>query len=225
MTICWHLLPDAETVAREAARRILAAADEAIAAHGVFRLVLAGGNTPRRCYRRLARAQADWRNWEIFFGDERCLPVGHPERNSTMAEQAWLGRVPIPTTRIHVIPVQQGAQQAARCYAPRVVAALPFDLVLLGLGQDGHTASLFPGRFHSPDELVHAVHDAPKPPPNRVSLGANALSHSRQVVILISGPAKRSAVRRWLGGDDLPITHIQPSGRLHVLLDTAAAAF
>lgn len=223
MTIRWHILPDAETIAREAARRILEAADKAIAARGVFRLVLAGGSTPRRCYRLLARAQADWPDWEIFFGDERCLPTEHPERNSIMAAQAWLGQVGIPPGRIHIIPAEQGAQQAAKQYAPLVATAPPFDLVLLGLGEDGHTASLFPGHVHDANEPVHAVHGAPKPPPDRVSLSAKALSRSRQALVLISGAAKRPAVRRWQNGDDLPIAHIRPTGTLHVLLDSAAA--
>lgn len=218
----WHLLPDAASVADEAARRILLAARAAILAHGLFRLVLAGGCTPEGCYHRLAAARADWADWEIYFGDERCLPAHHPHRNSRMAARAWLERVPIPAHRIHVIPAELGPREGARRYAPEVAAALPFDLVLLGLGDDGHTASLFPGRSHPPSELVHAVFDAPKPPPERVTLSSAVLSCSQQVLFLVTGSDKRAALAAWRRGATLPAAGIHPATAPEILLDAAA---
>jgi 6-phosphogluconolactonase len=171
----------------------------------------------------LAGATTDWARWQIYFGDERCLPPTDLERNSRTAELAWLDRVPIPAENVHTIPAELGAEAAAVAYAPLVVAALPFDLVTLGMGGDGHTASLFPGREHPSDELVHAVRDAPKPPPDRVSLSARALSQAREVLILVIGAGKREAVLAWREGKTLPIALVGGDAGVEVLLDRDAA--
>ena len=209
-----------------AVKYILLGAQRAIAARGSFRLVLAGGRTPEQAYRILRESKANWNQWAIYFGDERCLPEGDPERNSTMAAQAWLEHVPIPKVNIHRVPAELGPKQGARQYAQTVDRALPFDLVLLGLGEDGHTASLFPGTgHHPPGQSVHAIFDAPKPPPERISLSAAALSDAAQVIVLVSGAGKRDAVRQWRSGAPLPITLIRPIAGIDVLLDRAAADF
>jgi len=219
----WHCLPDAAAVAAAALAIILGAAKVAIAARGVFRMVLAGGTTPDRVYRLLASSSTDWNRWQIYFGDERCLPVNDPERNSRLAAGAWLERVSIPAANVHPIPAELGTQAAALAYAPLVEAARPFDLVLLGMGEDGHTASLFPGHVHPPREAVHAVSDAPKPPPERVSLSRESLSDSRDVLILVTGTGKRAAVRQWRNGANLPVAGITALERLNILLDRDAA--
>jgi 6-phosphogluconolactonase len=220
----WHVLEDAAAVAAEAARRILAAAEKVIAERGVFRIVLAGGNTPMQTYRMLAEAEADWTAWQIYFGDERCLPPEHAERNSKAAMEAWLDRVAIPAENVHPIPAELGAESAAGAYGPLVGAALPFDLVTLGLGEDGHTASLFPGQAHPAADLALPVHGAPKPPPDRVSLSAGALSNAREILILVTGAQKRSAVAAWKAGDPLPVTAIGGEGGVDVLVDRDANA-
>jgi len=222
-TIDWHCLVDAAAVAVRASEIILQAAQQAIATRGVFKLVLAGGGTPSQAYAQLAGAAADWPKWQLYFGDERCLPVGHADRNSQMASEAWLANGAIPGENIHAIPAERGAATAARDYAALVDAALPFDLVLLGIGEDGHTASLFPGDTHVDTESVHAVHNAPKPPPERVSLSRASLSNSRQVLVLVSGTAKHTALQAWRTGEALPIAGITAIERLQVLYDTAAA--
>lgn len=219
----WHVLQDSAALTRAVTRHILATAARAIAAHGEFRVVLAGGSTPAAVYRQLADAAADWPRWHIYFGDERCLPADHPERNSVMARHSWLDRVPVPAGNIHVIPAENGAALAACAYAPLVAAALPFDLVLLGMGEDGHTASLFPGQVHAPGELVYAVQGAPKPPPQRVSLGLTALNSAAVVLILVSGAGKHAAVQAWKRGERLPVTCIQGQDGVDVYLDAAAA--
>jgi 6-phosphogluconolactonase len=219
----WQYLPDADAVAAAATALILSAADAAVAAHGEFRLVLAGGTTPQKVYHQLAASAADWTRWQIYFGDERCLPGTDPDRNSHMAAAAWLGQIAIPPGNVHPIPAELGSQAAAQQYAPLVAAARPFDMVLLGMGEDGHTASLFPGQIHPAGEQVHAVSDAPKPPRERVSLSLEALSDSRDVLILVTGTSKRAAVRHWRSGKDLPIAHITARDHLWVLLDRAAS--
>lgn len=158
------------------------------------RLVLAGGTTPRRAYQDLASRELPWGRVSVLFGDERCLPPDDPESNYRMAADVLLDRVS-PAT-VHRIAGELGAEEAAALYEP-VVAAGPLDLVLLGIGPDGHTASLFPGSPGLQSRgLVVAVHGAPKPPPDRVSLTLGALRAARRVLILASGADKREAVRR-----------------------------
>ena len=219
----WTTLPDPGAVAEQAAHLVLDAAARALERRGVFRLVLAGGRTPMQAYRLLAEARTDWSGWWIYFGDERCLPSGDAERNSRAVMDAWLGQVPIPSGQIFPIPAERGAPEGARAYEPHVQAALPFDLVLLGMGEDGHTASLFPGHTEPADALVLPVFGAPKPPAERVSLSTTALGAAERVVILVTGAGKREAVARWRAGEHLPVARIGAQVRLDVLLDRAAA--
>ena len=218
----WTLLEDAQAVAQAASERIRRAAIAAIREHGCFRLVLAGGSTPGLAYQLLAGSDCQWRYWHLYFGDERCLPVNHPERNSRMARDSLSGLVPIPPAQVHPIRAELGAEAAARDYQELLQDALPFHMVLLGLGEDGHTASLFPGHEHPADELVVPVHNAPKPPPDRVSLGARALADTDNLLFLVTGEGKRNAVRRWRGGEPIPANTISTGGRTEVLIDKAA---
>ncbi|NEX16089.1 MAG: 6-phosphogluconolactonase [Halochromatium sp.] len=218
------LFDDKGAVAQATAERILGSACAAIKRQGRFRLCLAGGTTPTAAYELLARADADWALWWVYHGDERCLPIGDPERNSLAADQAWLDQVPVPREQVFAIPAEQGAEAAAAAYEQTLKAALPFDLVLLGMGEDGHTASLFPGRAVPDDRLVMPVHDSPKPPPDRVSLTTRALSQSEQLLILVTGDGKADAIRRWSLGEPLPIAQVAAAAQTQVLIDRAAAA-
>jgi 6-phosphogluconolactonase len=204
---------------------VCAEADSAIEARGVVHLVLAGGSTPIALYRELAARHAGNSRWHIWYGDERCLPQDHPERNSMMAEAAWLaGSAILPENRLP-IPAERGAEAAAADYAVMLAAVLRFDLVLLGMGEDGHTASLFPGHAWGAapgSPAVLAVHDAPKPPPDRVSLSAARLSDSRRVWFIISGEGKSDAVTRWRKGEALPVTAIRGRNETLAWLDQSA---
>lgn len=212
-----RILPDPEAVAAEASRLISAAARAAIGEHRTFRLVLAGGSTPQRTYQLLATTAQDWAAWEIFWSDERCLPAGNAARNSVMAHRAWLDQVAIPPANIHPIPVELGMTRAVAAYAAIVQEKQPFDLMLLGMGEDGHTASLFPGPLDE-TALVVAIHDAPKPPPERISLGLLSLRTSRQQLVLITGAGKAQALAAWSRDADLPISRcVRSDARL--LLD------
>jgi 6-phosphogluconolactonase len=224
--IRWQVFPDPTALAAHAAEQILAAAREAIAARGVFHLVLAGGRTPEAVYTVLGGAWAQWEKWQIWFGDERCLVADDPERNDSMVRRVWLNRVPIAPQHVHSIPAELGPEVAATRYAEQLKGIGDFDLVLLGLGEDGHTASLFPG--HAPgdrpgDPDVLAVHGAPKWPAARVTLSAARLARARRVLFLASGRHKSEAIGAWRRGDDIPARRVAPRAGVEVLLDAAAA--
>lgn len=219
----WHGVFDAITLNETACRFILDAAADAIEQRGRFLIVLSGGATPRGVYRLLCDAVTDWSRWHIYFGDERCLPSNDPGRNSWMAADAWLSHVPIPQAQIHPIETEHGVHTATLAYIKTLSDAGEFDLVLLGLGNDGHTASLFPGDtwgITDKDMDVLPVLAAPSLPAERVSLSASRLSRARAVLFLITGEAKHDAVAQWRNGANIPATAIQPEGGIDVLLES-----
>jgi len=202
----WHVFATSEQLAAAVVEAIRAQSALAIRERQAFHVVLAGGTTPREIYRRLAQLPLDWDRWHVYFGDERCLPDGAPDRNDTMAFDAWLGHVPIPRAQIRTMPSDSEAG-ALESYARELGAAGTFDLVLLGLGEDGHTASLFPGaEVAEPAQGgdVLAVLDAPKAPARRISMSANRLSRARGVFFLVSGAGKRGALADLRDGADIP---------------------
>jgi 6-phosphogluconolactonase len=217
----WHVSKDGEDFRRRALDDILSVAEEAIRARGHFDFVLAGGGTPRTIYESLRRFFADWKNWHIYFGDERCLPDENAERNSRMAGIALLDHVPIPAANIHVINAVAGPQFAAAAYARDLQGVSDFDLVLLGLGEDGHTASLFPGNDWGTGECsadVLPVCNAPKPPAHRVSLSAARLSRARKVLFLVEGASKQRALGSWFSGHAIPASAVCPTVGVDVLI-------
>ena len=218
----WRVFPDAQALVASLADAVCAVADEAIRARNTFHLVLAGGRTPQALYRELAQRHAGDAHWHIWYGDERCLPAEDPERNSRMAETAWLTDSAIPSQHRRAIPAEQGAIAAVAQYRAWLAAVPDFDLSLLGMGDDGHTASLFPGQAWEEAEVI-AVHNAPKPPPERVSLSASRLSHSRRVWFIVTGEEKREAVARWKKAEPLPVSRVRGEAETVVWLDQAAA--
>lgn len=218
----WLHYKNAEQLAHATVHRILVKAQEAISHRGMFKLVLAGGTTPQRVYELLAEHHQEWSKWQVFIGDERCLENNDPQRNSQMIKHSLLNKIDLPEQNFHVIEAQNGPEQGARDYAEVISRCLPFDLILLGIGEDGHTASLFPGHEYDETELTHAVYNAPKPPSERVTLSKKAISQSEDVIILVSGEAKKSAVQQWQEGVSLPVAQIQASRRVTVLIDNDA---
>ena len=224
--IRWHVHADSTKLAEAVTQCIIEQAERAISARGAFLIVLAGGSTPAAVYSLLAQIACEWKKWHVYFGDERCVPRGAEDRNDSMARGLWLDHVDIPAEQIHPIPAELGARAGAESYAETLAGVGDFDLTLLGMGEDGHTASLFPGDptgagLQAPDVL--AVTGAPKPPPERISLSANRLSRSKAVKVLVTGAGKREAVAGLRRGDDIPIRTIAPAAGLDVLLDEAAA--
>ena len=220
----WHEYSSMSLLEEAAVGAILDSAAASIQERGRFNLVLAGGSTPREIYRKLREVPTDWSLWHIYFGDERCMPPTEEELNSYMAGEAWLDHVPIPPAQVHIIPSGPRADKAADAYAQTLRGAGIFDLTLLGLGKDGHTASLFPGNdwglaTDSPDTL--AVFNSPIRPPQRVSLSANRLNHSRRVIFLVSGESKHEAVARWRAGENVPARAITGEAGVDVLVESS----
>ena len=184
------VLDSAEAVAMAAAVEVAKAIRG-----GAHTLILAGGTTPRRCYELLVPMQVEWGRVTILFGDERCVPPDHEESNFRMARESLLDRV-MPGT-VHRMPAELGPDEGARLYSPIVAALAPLDLVLLGVGEDGHTASLFPGHpILQAQGWAVGIRDSPKPPPERVTLTLPTLQQARDVLILATGAGKAEAVAR-----------------------------
>jgi len=220
-TCRWHEFRRVGDLEQAAVNFILEAAARAIAARGAFHIVLAGGNTPRNIYRALCDAAAEWSAWHVYFGDERCVPTNDPARNSCMACGAWLDHVAIAPHHIYMIPAELGPEAGAAAYTTELAQAGTFDLVLLGLGEDGHTASLFPGAdWEQASSWPSAipVYNAPKPPPQRVSLSPMRLSNALQVLFLVNGPDKRKAAADWRAGAALPAGRIRPAAGVDIFL-------
>ena len=227
----------AQSVADALAHRIARAQDH----HGVASIVLTGGGIGTSVLGRLAMiAGVDWGRVDLWWGDERFLPAGDADRNATQAAEALLDRVPLDAERVHPMPPDRGqgldaaaaayAAELARAAGPDRPAGLPrFDVCLLGVGPEGHVASLFPG---SPglgtDRTVVAVSDSPKPPPLRISLSLGAIRAADEVWWIAAGTAKAPAIAAALGPgaatDRLPVAGAR--GRLGTIawLDREAAA-
>lgn len=221
-----HRFASSSSLVAELVQRISMLASNCIADLGNFHIVLAGGSTPRQLYQQLKHINTDWSAWHIYFGDERCLPAGDVERNDTMATNSWLGQVAIPAGQIHPVPAMETVQAAADAYAGLLDQSPRFDLVLLGLGADGHTASLFPGHDEAAanNASALAVMGAPKPPAQRVSMSAQRLSNTHAVWFLVTGEAKRHALDAWLAGAQLPPRQLNPKTGIDIFTDLEATA-
>ena len=220
----WNAVDDQSELNQVAFNAILDNATKSIRQRGEFHFVLSGGDTPRKVYQQLRFIQTNWSAWHIYFSDERCLLARDQNLNSRMAGEAWLDHVPIPRNQLYEIPVGLGASLAAHEYASTLRSVGAFDLTFLGLGEDGHTASLFPGQewgseTGSPDTL--AVFAAPKAPEHRVSMSAARLSRSRQVIFLVSGESKHRVVAKWRRGSNIPAKAIMPTAGIDVLLESS----
>ncbi len=214
------VVPDADALADEAARRIEAIAVAADLSSPAT-IALAGGSTPRVAYRHLGSRCIAWAKLRLFFGDERCVPPDDDASNYRMVREAWLDRVPFPPGNVHRIhgelPPDAGATLAeAELRSEFRVAGVPrFDLMVLGIGSDGHTASLFPGgrELEVTDRMFVPVHRPELPQPDRVSLTMPVLNASRRVLFLAADGAKAEVIARSVAGDtDLPAGRVRPAG-------------
>jgi len=225
---------DAELLAAATAARLVTALADAQAARGTASVVLTGGRTGTAVLSAVrtapARDTVDWSRVDFYWGDERFLPAGDPERNETQARSALLDHV--PASRVHPMAPSDGEfgdnpEAAAEAYAALLPAT--FDVCLLGVGEEGHTASIFPDSpaVHETARTVVAVHDCPKPPPTRVSLTLPTIRRAAAVWLMTTGEAKAAAVASALNGApevDLPAAGARGTSETRWLLDTTAAA-
>ena len=216
------IYPDTEALARAAADYLSDLIVACVKRKGSCHIALPGGSTPGRCLELLSSRQLPWQNMHAYLGDERCYPVAHSERNDTMIAQKLWSRIDAPADNLHPIPAELGPEQAAERYAELINSVGQLDIALLGMGEDGHTASLFPGNAALTDErAVVPVYNAPKSPEERVSLGLVTLQNAGQRIVLVTGASKHDALIRVEQGDPLPISLI---GEAYWFVDQAAAS-
>jgi 6-phosphogluconolactonase len=230
-----EILPDPRALARHAAEWMTAAA---LAARGSFRVSLSGGSTPKTLYELLAaddfRRRFPWPLVSWYWGDERFVPYDHPESNYRMVREAMLARVPVPPENIHPVPVDGAPEDAARRYertlqeaygAATLDPARPFfDVTLLGLGSDGHTASLLPGEPVLEERRRWVAVVSHGRPETRITMTYPIIESSRRVAFLVAGREKAAIFRVIRGGDsDLPAAQVRPLGELFWFVDRAAA--
>ncbi|HIK26265.1 MAG: 6-phosphogluconolactonase [Thermosynechococcus sp. Uc] len=228
-----RVFADLTALTAAAKQFLLEQATGAIAQRGQFTLALAGGNTPKPLYESLVSADTPWLQWHIFWGDERYVPLEHTDSNAGMAFQAWLNHVPIPKTQIHPMPTEDADPQIA---ADRYEQTLrqhfglrngefpSFDLILLGMGSDGHTASLFPhtAALQVGDRLITVGNKDGQP---RLTFTVPLINHARQILFLVTGANKQTALHHIFSSTGDP--HLYPArlitGNTLWFLDQAAA--
>jgi len=231
---------DKHTLSQHAAEYIMRIAQESIDLHGRFTFALTGGTTPGEVYSLLGsepiRSQIDWQLVHIFWGDERCVPYNNPESNFYLAQEVLLNNVAIPKSQIHPVPADQIDRDAAsQGYTVEMQHAFgsngipSFDLIHLGMGPEGHTASLFPHQasLHEKHRLVMPV-SVPKPPPDRLTFTPPLLNAAKNVLFLVTGSEKADALHAVLEGeyqpDEYPAQIVRPTnGEVVWMLDKAAA--
>lgn len=227
-----RVFADAEALAQASAAWLY---ERALASSGRFAVALSGGSTPKRLYQILGsdlRARFPWERVYWFWGDERCVPHDAANSNYRMVQEAMLSRAPVPEANIHPVPTSLAPDEAARAYE-RVLqtfygsvvldSSRPlFDVVLLGLGEDGHTASLFPGTAALAERKRWTASVIGVQPEARITLTYPALESSRDTVFLVSGASKRDMLARVWRGDDVPAARLRPHGALHWFIDRAA---
>ncbi len=226
------VVADLSALADEAAARMERVALDAPAG-GTATIALAGGATPRAAYQQLAGRCPPWGRVQFFFGDERCVPPDAEGSNYGMAREALLDRIPLRPSQVHRVlgelPPEEGARRAEEDLRASV-AGSPwpvFDLVVLGMGPDGHTASLFPGapEVDESERMMVPVHRPEMPQPWRVSMTLPVINAARQVLMVVSGVQKAPMVRRAIAGDTtIPAGRLRPAGRLIWLVTEDAAA-
>lgn len=195
---------------------------KAVEERGVAHVTLAGGSTPAALHKVLAKRDLPWSSMHFYFGDERAVPFDHADSNFRAADQSLFSLAPVVSSHIHRMPAEDRAE-GARAYSESLPERM--DVVLLGMGEDGHTASLFPGSavLESTDAVLY-VNDSPKPPPERLTLSFRTLNRARHVAFMIAGAGKAQAFSRVVSGELLPVARVKPDdGTLSYYVDRAAA--
>jgi 6-phosphogluconolactonase len=239
-----HIFRDCDALANALAVHVAKVALEAVAAGGRFMIALSGGSAMLLLAEGIRSGATgtpvDWSAWHIFWADERCVPNDSADSNSTSARQALLAQVPIPAAQIHAVDSTLRPPESAREYELRMAKIFRqlagewprFDLILLGVGPDGHTASLFPGNpaVSETERWVAPVFGAPKPPPERVTLTLPVINRARQICFVATGADKAPVLARILRAGDsskvqVPAARVRLSdGAIHWFIDQAAAS-
>ena len=214
----WNICPDFDKASQQVADFLARKIEECVQQNGVCHVILPGGNTPVKSLKLLSQKSLAWDQVHWYPGDERCLPQGNRERNDLMLDNVLWSKM--PGTHIHRIAAEQGAEDAALQYRDEIKEISTFDIAYLGMGEDGHTASLFPGHPALEDHRsVIPVHNSPKPPADRVSLSLDTLQKSKTKVVLVTGETKSAVIERIKSGESLPINRI---GDINWFIDAAA---
>ena len=234
------IYPDLDTISQQAAAYVARIAREAIVTRGRFTIALSGGGTPRKLYSLLATgsysSQIDWKLVDIFWSDERCVPPDDPESNYYMAQEAMLQHLSIPVAQVHRMPADRPDRDAASLAYTRDMQQVfgtnhvpDFDLIQLGMGPEGHTASLFPHQpsLHETQRLVMPV-SVPKPPPDRLTFTPPILNAAHHILFLVTGADKADALHAVIEGpanpEEYPAQIVQPpNGEVTWMVDSAIA--
>ena len=236
-----HIFPDKQALNSAVAQAWQKLSAAAINERGAFHVALSGGSTPKSLFQLLAspewRERFDWQHIQFYFGDERCVPADHPDSNYRMAREAMLDQLAIPASNVHPILINaqdvnasaQAYQQVLQTHLPKTESGMPqFDVMLQGIGDDGHTASLFPGTdiLQECDKWVAAVHVA-KLDAWRISVTFPVIDHARCIMMLAAGAGKAKIMHELLAmppaATPYPVQMIQPHGDMQWYLDSAAA--
>ena len=190
------------------AQKILLIAKKSISLKGEFTIVLTGGKSVLNLYKILVKSDSNWDKWHIYISDERCLPVDDRDRNDQIINNIWLNHSPIPKYNIHFIRAELGMVESQVDYTNTMKHVGKFDVTLLSVGEDGHTASLFPCHDYPENNTVVLEYNSPKHPKERISLSYNRLNNSKYVFKIISGSAKKEVVKMLFQHKNVPINNI-----------------
>lgn len=214
----WNVYSEFEEASAQVADFIASNIESCIKEKGICHVILPGGNTPVTSLKLLAEKPVEWKKVHWYLGDERCLPQNDPERNDRMLDINLWSK--IKDTHIHRISAELGAELAASHYREEIKNIIYFDIAYLGMGEDGHTASLFPSsKALSDQRSVIPVYHSPKPPSDRVSLSIDTLRKTMIKVVLVAGKSKAEIISRIKSGESLPVNLI---GDIHWFIDEAA---
>ena len=206
----WIVFDSKRSLSKSLAEDILKIAQQSIDNKGCFSIVLAGGQSPIELYKILQESSSDWNKWNVYIGDDRYLPKNDKERNDYIIEKVWLNSSVIPKDNIFFIESESelGMMDARKKYENILEGIEKFDVVLLSVGEDGHTASLFPSHEYVEGVNVVLEYNSPKMPKERISMSYSRLNQSKNVFKIIIGKSKQEAASLWLQGEKLPISRI-----------------
>jgi len=204
----WLIFKDIDELSQRLLEDILLIAQESIQLNDCFKIVLTGGTSITHLYQLLSNAKSQWKKWHIYIGDERCLPLKDKDRNDSLINNIWLSRSLIPKENINFIHAELVGEIGSLEYEKILENVEFFDVVLLSMGEDGHIASLFPGREYDKDKSVLVESNSPKYPKNRITMTYQRLNKSNNVFKIINGRLKQDSVELWLNGQELPVGEV-----------------